>query len=767
MAMDESMSAEIRFDDIFERASRAATAEERAALEAEIELLLRSVTALADQGRLLMCRARLRSNQWRTAAVFEDARTAMRLFELAGEPDLAVDAASWAAAHASRMGEVSAASELVTKSLLALESVADDRVRVEILNRLGIFCTSFLDYDRAIEQYEASLAEAERVGDDEKICRQLYNIADALLLAARQRRLAKMGTGDEELDRAEATVRRLLARATDEFNRRTASHRLLAEALCERGRVEEALAVLERFREQTGSVAPDAQRAALAWIEARCLLRAGRPERAVIEARRAVTIAQESDDDHELMLALEELAAAQEAAGDDGGALATAREVAARMWTIHQRQTRQLVEEAWGRAEIVRDRGRQEVWRAESLSRMAGGIAHHFNNILLAVLGNLDLALQMLPAEDPAHSTLDDAMRASRRAAEMGHLMLAYLGQTTGREEMLDLAAAVRGALPLRVPSLPEQVRLETQLPAEPGPIVVADAVHVEQILGNLLTNAVESIGADGGEVRVRVGLADLRELRAAKLLPAEWAPEGASFACLSVSDTGPGLEADSVERIFEPFYSTKSTGRGLGLPVALGLARAHGGAIALETQPGRGSSFHVLLPLQSAPLTPPKPPAAALAGEQGGLVLLVDDEPMVLGVASAQLERLGFDVVTAPSGAEALERFRASSREIRFVLLDLLMPGMDGWETLAELRALDPALRVVMISGYDEAQVMDGERAQWPQAFLQKPFDLADLQRTIATALGAAPATTRCDPNPTSGSGSRPTDAQAAAAGA
>jgi signal transduction histidine kinase/FixJ family two-component response regulator/ribosomal protein L17 len=742
--MDEIRSAEARYDDVFERASQAATAEERAASEAEIELLLRSATAPGDHGRLLMCRARLRSNQWRTAEVYEDARAAMKLFELADEPDLAVDAASWAAAHASRMGEVSAASELVTKSLLALPSVTDGRVRLEILNRLGIFCISFLDYDRAIEQMEASLAEAERIGDQEKICRQLYNVADALLLVARQRRLANVQTGGEELDRAEATVRQLLARATDEFKRRAATHRLLAEALCERDRVEEALAVLDRFRDQTDSVVPAAQRAALAWIEARCLRRAGQPERAVVAARRAVTIARASDDDHELMLALEELAASHEAAGDAAEALATAREVKARMWTIHQRQTKQLVQEAWGRADILRDRAQQEVWRAESLSRMAGGIAHHFNNLLLVVMGNLELALQELSAADPARSTLDQAMQASQRAAEIGHLMLAYLGQTTGRKEPLDLAAVIRSALPLQVTSLPKQVRLETQLPAEAGPVIVADAVHVEQILGNLLTNAVESVGGDSGEVQVRVGLADLRELRRAKLLPAEWAPEAGSFACLTVTDTGPGLEADSIERIFEPFYSTKSTGRGLGLPVALGLARSHGGAIAVETHPGGGSSFHVLFPLQPASPPAPEPPPAGPAGEQDELVLLVDDEPMVLGVASAQLKQLGFDVVTAATGMEALERFRERGHQIRLVLLDLVMPGMDAWETLTKLRTLEPGIHVVMISGYDEAQVMRGDQPHRPQAFLHKPYDLNDLKRAIATALGTAPAPPR-----------------------
>jgi two-component system, cell cycle response regulator len=367
--MGDADSTRVRYEDLFARASRAATDEECEQIVAEVELLLRSAVEPVDRGRLLMCRARVRSNQWRTAAVYEDACEAMRLFERAGEGDLAVDAASWAAAHASRMGEISVASELATRSLVALEVTEDDRLRMEIHNRLGIFCGSFLDYDRAIEQFEASLGAAERIGDREKTCRQLHNIADTLLVAARQRRLANMQTGGEELARAETVVRELLARATDEFIRRGASHRLLAEVLCEQGRAEEALEVLDRFRDQTSGIEPAAQRAALAWIEARCLRLAGRPEKAVIEAERAVAIARYSDDDHEFMLALEELSACQEAAGDSDGALATAREVKASMWTIHQRQTRQLVQEVWGRADFLRDQATLQSQAAEASRR--------------------------------------------------------------------------------------------------------------------------------------------------------------------------------------------------------------------------------------------------------------------------------------------------------------------------------------------------------------------------------------------------------------
>jgi diguanylate cyclase (GGDEF)-like protein len=342
------------FPDLSERARRATTPEACEECLAEIGRELESVTDPGSRARLLMCRARVRSNQWRTADVCEDARAAMTLFETAGELELAVDAASLAAGYASRLGQLSLASALATKSILALDWITDDRLRVEIANRLGIFCYSFLDFDRAVDQFEVSLAAAERTGNHESIYRQLHNIADALLLAHRQRVISHLETGSERLDRAEAAVTRLLTEGTEEWNRRAGSHRLLAEVLCERGRLDDALRVLDEHRATAGAINSAAQRAALGLVEARCLRLAGRREEAVTVATRAVEMAEASGDDHELMLTLEELAAADEAVGDRRGALAHAREVKARMWAIHQRQTTQLVQETWTRADLER-----------------------------------------------------------------------------------------------------------------------------------------------------------------------------------------------------------------------------------------------------------------------------------------------------------------------------------------------------------------------------------------------------------------------------
>ena len=364
--MNDRQREVIDYGALFDRASRAATVAECDDCVLEIDRALTTVAVPADRGRLLMCRARVRSNEWRTAEVCADARAAMGLFDMAGEPELALDAASWAAAHASRLGELALAAELATRCIQALDSVSDERVRMEIFNRLGIFCISFLDYRRAIEQFELSLAAAERIGDEEKACRQLHNIADGLLLACRHTRQFQGQVDSESLSRAEFVVAELHARATEDFVRRSGCDRLRAEVLCELGAVREALDLLDSTQDRASVAAPAAQRAALAWIRARCLRLAGQPEEAVTAAREAVQIAQRSHDSHELMLALEELAASQEAAGDLAGAIMSVRKVYERMWTIHQGQTQQLVREVWARADLMRERRRLESQAAEA-----------------------------------------------------------------------------------------------------------------------------------------------------------------------------------------------------------------------------------------------------------------------------------------------------------------------------------------------------------------------------------------------------------------
>ncbi len=358
--------AAVDYEALFERARLAATPEACETCLVEIARALESATTPADQAQLLMCRARVRSNQWLTREVCEDAVAAMTLFEMAGDDELAIAAASLGAAHASRLGEVALASDLATRSILGLDSVSDNRLRWEITNRLGIFCYSLFDYDRAVEMFEVSLAAAERLGDEEKVCRQLQNIADALLLASRQQQRSHLGTGADKLERAEATVRRLRLEGSAELNRRFGSHRLLAEVLCDLGRAEEALQVMTEFPGEVNVIMQAAQRAATALVEARCLRLAGRVEEALAAAHRGMGIGETSHDEHELMLALEELAACEEAAGDFENALADTQEVNRHIRAIHEGQTRQLVQQVWARADIEMERTNLQAKAAEA-----------------------------------------------------------------------------------------------------------------------------------------------------------------------------------------------------------------------------------------------------------------------------------------------------------------------------------------------------------------------------------------------------------------
>ncbi|MGA2529826.1 MAG: GGDEF domain-containing protein [Acidimicrobiales bacterium] len=363
--MNEGTRVEVDCLALLERTRLAATPETGLACLADITMALESETAVIDRARLLICRARVRSLELRDGEACEDASAALTLAELAGDSELAIDAASLGAAHASRLGNASLASELATKSVLALDFVNDDRLRTEVTNRLGIFCYYYLDYERAVELFEISLAAAERAGERERVCRELYNLADASLLASQH-----SGYDIQRLERAEVMARRLVLEERALMTPRLGSYRLLAEVLCELGRVHDALKVLEGFRADANVETPWSQYAELGWVEARCLRLAGRVEEALAAALRDVRIVEAGGDEHDLMLTLEELAACEEAAGDLEKALADAREAKRHMWAIHQAQTRQLVEHVWARVDFERDRMKLQT-RADEATRSA------------------------------------------------------------------------------------------------------------------------------------------------------------------------------------------------------------------------------------------------------------------------------------------------------------------------------------------------------------------------------------------------------------
>ena len=377
-------------------------------------------------------------------------------------------------------------------------------------------------------------------------------------------------------------------------------------------------------------------------------------------------------------------------------------------------------------------------WRAsqlqerESLNRMARAIAHHFNNQLQVVTGNLELALATLP--DGAMGSaqcLVDALQAARRTAEVNGGLLTYLGSTRGKQEPMDFAEVCRSSLPVLTAALPGKVTVEADLPA-PGPIVKTNAALVCQMLTQLVTNAVEAMEKRPGAVRLRVGTLAPEEAPAEHRFPIDAKPPAGPCACLEVTEPGCGIAEGDLKDLFDPYYSNKFPGRGMGLALVLGIVRVHEGAIAVESKPGRGTTFRVYLPLaaEAGAQPPGKGKGAAVSGR--GKVLLAEDDEGVRMMTAKLLARMGFEVIQAVDGAEAVELFAKRKDEIRWVLSDVTMPRMDGWDVLTAVRKLCPGMPVVLATGYDPSSMGVDDYPDQPEMLLRKPYGFVELQEAI-----------------------------------
>lgn len=378
----------------------------------------------------------------------------------------------------------------------------------------------------------------------------------------------------------------------------------------------------------------------------------------------------------------------------------------------------------------------QQAQKAESLGRMAGAIAHQFNNQLAVIMGNLELVLDDSALSDVFLNPLTQAMTAAHKAAGVSGLMLTYLGQTIARKEPMDVCEVCRLSLPLLRAVLPKRILLDTHF-ASPGPMINGAVNQIQQILTHLVTNAQEAVGDGLGAIELNVKTVLASQIPAGFCFPAGWQPRDKEYACMEVADAGCGIAEKDIDKIFDPFFTSKFTGRGLGLPVVLGIVKAHHGAMAVESAPGRGAVFRVYLPLLAEAGDHPRKTPPATPGIEGwGTALLIEDEDPVRKMEAIMLTRLGVRVLEAKSGEEAVAVFRRHRHQIRWVLCDLTMPGMTGWETITALRTLSPDLPVVLASGYDEGQVMADDHPHRPDAFLHKPFFLKELGAAIRQAL-------------------------------
>jgi signal transduction histidine kinase/CheY-like chemotaxis protein len=379
----------------------------------------------------------------------------------------------------------------------------------------------------------------------------------------------------------------------------------------------------------------------------------------------------------------------------------------------------------------------QESQRLESLGVLAGGIAHDFNNLLMIVLGNADLALRDLSPVSPARDRLIEIEHGARRAADLCRQLLGYSGRGRFVIEPIDLSELVEEMAHMLEMSISKRAVLRYDL-SKGLPAVVADATQMRQIVMNLIINASEAIGERSGVISIATGAMECDRRYLSGTYLGEDLPEG-RYVYMEVSDTGCGMTKDVRERLFEPYFTTKATGRGLGLAAVLGIVRGHKGAIKIYSEEGKGTTMKVLLPVSDVP---------ALARQQGagtepeewtgsGTVLLVDDEETVRAVAGQMIERAGFDVITAQGGREAVEIYRERRDEITCVVLDLTMPHMSGEECFRELRRMDKDVRVILSSGYTEQDATERFAGKGLAGFIQKPYELAQLKDKLRECLG------------------------------
>ncbi|MCB2228641.1 MAG: response regulator [Desulfarculaceae bacterium] len=373
----------------------------------------------------------------------------------------------------------------------------------------------------------------------------------------------------------------------------------------------------------------------------------------------------------------------------------------------------------------------QQVQKLESLGVMAGGIAHDFNNMLMGILGNAELARLDLPAESSLNHYLEQIETAAKRLADLTNQLLAYSGRGRFVIKTVNLARLVKELNELLRTVVSKQALMRLDL-EEGLPAVEADVTQMRQIIMNLITNASDALDGKPGTITISTGTTEVDESYLAETYVEEELPPG-HYVHLEVSDTGVGMDAATKAKIFDPFYTTKFAGRGLGLAAVLGIIRGHQGAIKVYSEPGKGTSVKVLLPASDKKAQQEaRHPAESENLAQPAVVLLVDDDEMVRAVTRLALEKMGCRVLEAHDGMEGVEAFKENQDELDLVLLDLTMPRLSGEEVFAQLRRMKPGVRVLLSSGFNEAETTNRFAGKGLAGFIQKPYTPSQLRRKL-----------------------------------
>lgn len=361
--------------------------------------------------------------------------------------------------------------------------------------------------------------------------------------------------------------------------------------------------------------------------------------------------------------------------------------------------------------------------KLESLGLMVSEIVHDLNNLHSVILGHSELAREKTAKTSPLHEHIEDIRMATNNASSLCRNLLAYVGKATPVPTAVDIAKLINELQQLIRVIVPRQTTLNCWI-APDLPCVHSDPNHVRQILMNLIINAAEALDGQPGTIRLTV------EPRPCADVDGDSGRDG---VCIIIADTGCGIDAATRDLLFEPFYSTKANGRGLGLPAVKGLTEAIGGTITVESLPGKGTIFTVWLPscardARAARDDGDEPITEEWQGH--GTVLLAEDESKMRKWFTDALHQMGLNVLVAKDGIEAVEYYERRHHEIDVLLLDISMPRMDGCEALARIREIDPNARVIIISGYTESDLSHRWNGAPPDAVLLKPFTTQEFKR-------------------------------------
>ena len=370
--------------------------------------------------------------------------------------------------------------------------------------------------------------------------------------------------------------------------------------------------------------------------------------------------------------------------------------------------------------------------KMDTIGQLAGGIAHDFNNMLGGVIGSAELLKRRLPDDQKAEKFLDMIMESAERAAELTSKLLAFARKQHVSSTPVDVHQALRNALSILGSTVDRRIQISSSLAAEAS-MVVGDLTQLQNVFLNLAINAAQAM-PDGGTLAISTQVIELDKVYC-EVSPFDLQP--GSYLEIEFRDTGCGIPTDQLDRIFEPFFTTKGRGEGtgLGLAAVLGTVQMHKGAVTVYSEVGAGTVFHVQLPLTEEAAVKHTPAGQLVRGS--GLILIVDDEAVMRVTAAAVLEDLGYNVLLAEDGVSGLDLYRQQKDEIDLVLLDMIMPNMNGSDCFAEMQKINPEVKVILSSGFTRNEDLASMRAAGLAGFIRKPYRGVVLSQTVAAALG------------------------------